>query len=346
MKTWQTYLLRRLLKTFFFFFGAIFFIYVIVDLSIHGVRFFSQEGAHSVFRYYLNTFATLFELFLSLSFLLAILRVLIDCNQRRELLALQMAGLSKKRFLLPFFLVAGGLSGLCYLNSQWVAPYAQETVDIFRSAHKTKKKKTPRLYSLSLEDDSELVYQHFDAEKRELFDVFWVRTPNDIWHMKYLEIESLHGRYVHHLIRNPEKQLEKQASFSTRSFPELPWNEEAILHRFVPFENRSLSTLFTQVAVLSSDRASVLSHLLYKMAMPLLPLLLLLTLAPTTLRFSRDQPTFLLVTCSLFGFIALKVVLDGMLILGENQVLSPLIALLAPIGLLIVFSFPSFRRMQ
>lgn len=350
MKIWQRHLLGQLIKTFVFLLCCLFTIYVIVDLAIHGVRFISSEKTtcREVCFYYLQTFSALLELFLTLTFLLASMRVLFDLNEHRELVALQMAGLSRKRLLAPFFLFAAFISAICYINSQWFAPDAQDVADAFMIAHKPLPKKTKRIhvYSISLEDDSELVYQSFDREKQELFDVFWIRTPSDIWHMKYLEIAPLQGRFVNHLTRNHNKQLEKSESFILKNFPELPWDEGAILQKFVPFENRPISALLAASASDSAERPSVLSHLYYKLLVPLMPFLVLFAIGPISIHFSRNRPLFLIAAKALFGFIALKVILDGMLILGENQVLPAVIAICAPIVLVLAFSLPSFVRMK
>jgi lipopolysaccharide export system permease protein len=325
-------------------------LYVAVDLSIHGARFLSSEQTTfaDVSLYYLHTFATLLEIFSTLAFLLASLRVLFHLNNHRELVALQMAGLSKKRLLFPFFLFASLLSLVGYANSQWFAPEASDISHTFMSAHKAKKKKreTSRVYSLSLEDDSNLVYQRFDPEKKELFDVFWIRTPHDIWHMKYLTVDPLRGRFVNHLTRNSQKQIEKSESFPARDFPEIPWDEEAILHKFVPPENRPLSTLFSQAVIASAERHGILAHLYYKLLAPLTPFLILLAISPLSLRFSRNHPLFLIAAVSLFSFISLKVILDGMLILGETQTLPASLAIFGPIAFLLAFLLPPFARMR
>lgn len=336
MKLWFRYLFGSLLKTFLFIFLCILIGYVIVDLSVNGVRFFSKGIASftQTALYYLHQFAMHLELFFPLSFLLASMKVLFDLNSHNELVALHMAGLSKKKLLTPFFLFAGILTLVSYINTQWFAPDAQDAAYAFRDAHPKGKKKMQRehVYTISLDDDSELIYQSFDPIKKELFDVFWVRSPDDIWHVKYLKIDPKPplGRYVDHLTRNAEKQFQKTESFDTKSFPKLPWDKDAILQRFVPFENRSLSNLLQQACADCSDRQSVFSHLHYKIALPLLPFLILLAIGPQTMRFARSRPTLLIATCNIFGFISLMTILDGMLILGENQVLPAYIVIWGP----------------
>lgn len=348
MKIWQKHILGKLVKTFFFFLICLLTVYIIIDLSAHGVRFLSKSSFGEITLFYLNTFASLLDLFLTLTFLLATMRVLINLTSHREIVALQMGGLSKKELLAPFFLFASFLSLICYLNTQWFAPDAQELTNLFKTAHKSKKPKTEqiRVFTVSLEDESELIYRSFDPREKELFDVFWVRTPTDIWHMKSLNIESLEGRYVNHLTRNSVRRLEKSESFASRHFSELPWDDEVVLHRFVPYESRSISTLFLQACSFPAEKRIVFSHLYYKLLVPLMPFLVLFAVAPFTMHYSRNQPIFLIAAYSIFGLIALKVTLDGMLILGENQVLPSYVAIWGPILLVLSFSLPNFARMR
>jgi lipopolysaccharide export system permease protein len=337
MKLWFRYLFQQLLKTFLFILISVFIGYVLVDLSVNGIHLFSKASLSwiHVGPYYLQQFATHLELFFPLSFLLASMKVLLSLNSHQELVSLQMAGLSKKRILLPFFCFAALLSLISYLNTEWVAPNAREAAYAFRASYIKGKKNAKKegVYSLSLENETELIYQQFDAAKKEFFDVFWVRSINDIWHMKYLQTDRNQpiGRYVDHFLRNEKKQFEKVESFETKPFPELTWNENAILQRGIPFEHRALSILFQQAMIDCADKQRISSHLHYKMALPLLPFLVLFAISPLALRFSRGYPTFLFVACSLFAFIALMTVLEGMLILGENQVLPAHFAIWGPL---------------
>ena len=91
-----------------------------------------------------------------------------------EIVALQMAGLSRKKILTPCFWCA--LFWICclYCNEEWIVPRAGEKVDAFYTEHLTRKKKSKpvHLSTLPLEDDTEIVFQNFDAIKREFFDFF------------------------------------------------------------------------------------------------------------------------------------------------------------------------------
>lgn len=353
MKIWIRYLLRHLIKTFLFLLVCLFIIYAIIDLSIHGVRFFSHGTIQwtEIGMYYLHNFATHLEFFFPLTLLLTTLKVLLDLNGHNELVALQMAGLSQKKLLLPFFIFAACLGSISYTNYQWMAPTSQEASDTFQIAHakKKKKKNQPHVYNAPLVNGSELVYQGYQENTGELFDAYWLKSNKDIWHIKYLKIAHIPGeipigRFADRFQRNKENKLEKTESHFTHSFPDIVLDNNVSLQTFVPFENRSLSTLFWQSLKQTAEKRSVICHLHYKLATPLIPFLILMTISPIAMRFGRLKPTFLITAISLFGFIGFMTILEGMLILGENQVLPGYMAIWGPIAFVLFLSLPRFYR--
>lgn len=337
MKLWFRYLFHRLIQSFFFLLLSILILYVIIDFSIRGVKIVSHDTTTSlsILFHYLYQFTIYFDLFVSIAFLLASLRVLIDCNTHQELTALQMAGLSKPKLLLPFFLLALFLVFASIANNQWFSPDAGNETTAFKETISPKKTKKQKVFSLALKDGSELIYQNFLSQRKELSDVYWIRSTQDVWHMKRLKIDSKPptAYFTDHLIRSEKGQFEKIESFPLLPLPELLWEKGAALQKFVPLENRSLTTLFHQAHSSSSEKHSIFSHLYYKLALSLSPLLILLHIAPHAFRFSRNKSSFLFVTCSLFSFLGFTTLLNGMLILSENQVIPALLAIWGPIGL-------------
>lgn len=338
MKLWFRTLLKQIVLLFFFLLTCLFAIYITVDLSTHGLKLFSSVSPFQVFTHYLSQFALELELFLSFAWLLTTLKVLSDLNHHSELVALQMAGLSKKTILRPFFLFALLLTTLLYANEQWLVPYAQNT-----RQHIAKKKGKPlRIYSIPLRDDSELVYQHYDPKTHTLFDLFWIRTPEEIWHSKVLELrQPLMGHEVDCFTR--KETLEKTASYDTYLFYDLPLEEKELLQRFIPYEYRPLTTLLREAPLVKGPASA---HLHHRMALPLLPFIILLAIPPFVLRFSRIRYTLLVTTLFIFLFIALKTLFDGLLILAENQVLPAALLIWAPFGLLFTFAIKPFLRLE
>ena len=347
MQLWQKHFILKLLKTFLLFFSFLFAIYVIVDLSAHGVRFFSKATLLEIALFYLHSLSSLLDLFLTLTFLLAVLRVLIDLNSHGELVALQMAGISKKRLLFPFFAFAFFLASASYANGEWIAPRAGQFSSGFKTAYKAKKRAKPaKLHTISLEDKTELIAREIDLNERALFDVYWIRSQDDIWHMKSLNLDTLEGKFVNHLVRTKVNLFGKSESFEALRFTDLPWKEESLFDRFIPYENRPISTLIKQALSRRGDARIVFSHLYHKLLSPLIPFLVLIALAPIAMHYSRNKPIFLITALSIFALIAFKTIIDGMLILGENLVLPSYIALFSPVIAVLSVTAPSFMRMR
>ena len=348
MTIWRRYLFRRLLFSLAAIFLCLLTLYIAIDFSINGVRFLSKETTSwlDICINYLRHLAKFFDLFASISFLLASLKTLLDLNHHRELVALQIGGISAKKLLSPFFAVAALLTALSYANSQWVAPDAQMAATHFHQAHSKKKSKLKKhIFSIDLQDGSELVYQSYDPKTKELFDVFWIKAADDLWYIKYLGVgkEPFQGRFADHFVR--DGILQKVASEESRLFPEIQWDEIASLQKIIPLENRSLSLLLQQTLSCGSEKQKSAAHLHYKLALPCLPFLILLSIAPVSFRFSRGRSSFLLIGVSFFAFAALHTFLDAMLILAENQVFSPLTIIWGPMALCFAIASFFFSRL-
>jgi hypothetical protein len=211
MKLWQKYLLFRFVSTFAFFFFCIVIAYLAIDLSIQGTKYLFSS-------FYLYQLSTFLDLFLSLSFLLSALRVLFDFTANRELLALQMGGVSKKRVLLPLFAVAISLFGLSHLNHRYLLPDTQvKSLEI--------KGKGEPLHIAHLIDGSTLVYQK--EEQNRLLDVFWVKS-DAIWHMKSLDLQKKRGEGIDCFSRG--KKIEK---IETQTLPDMAVKPEEKSDSFV-----------------------------------------------------------------------------------------------------------------
>ncbi|HSX38536.1 MAG TPA: LptF/LptG family permease [Chlamydiales bacterium] len=339
MKIWQRYLLGHLIRTFSFFLICILIFYIAIDFSMNGVRFLSKETTSwlDITANYFRHFSKFTSLFFSLSLLLAMLRVLLDLSAHREIIALQMAGLPLKKLLAPFFFFAAILAAVMLINFQWISPDAQQSADHFYKAHSSHSYLKSKVFSLILQDGSELVYQKFDPIENELFDVFWICSFDKIWHIKRLAVDSSPpaARGADLFIREKNGSLEKSDSHEQRFFPEISWQQGAILQNYVPFENRSLTTLWQQSRGNSSDKQKSAAHLHYKLAQPVILFLMIFLAAPFAIRHSRTRQSLGLIALSLFSFVGLMTLLDAMLILAENQVVPPKYAIWAPLVVLL-----------
>jgi lipopolysaccharide export LptBFGC system permease protein LptF len=343
MRIWNRYLLALLSKTFFFILVVIFLMYTLLDLSMNGIRYLSQGNSVEIAKYYLYSFSNYHFFFFPLTLLFSSLKVFLDLNRHHELVALQMAGLSQKKLLTPFFAFATFLVIASYAHQEWMAPISQMNASSFRYSHaKHKKKNLPHIYNIALQDHSEIIYQNF--EKDQLFDVFWIRNNKDLWHMKYLKLHPSVGLFADHFQRNGNGEIEKTESFTEISLPQIAIDPTMKLENFLPLEQRSLSTLFLQAIRNHSERKNILCYLQNVLASPLLSYLILLAISPFMFRFSRSKNALIITATSLFGFIAFRTVMDGMYILAENQVIPSSIAIWTPIAFFFCLFLPRFVR--
>jgi len=347
MKIWQRYLFFRLVKSFLFVLVSIFLLFVFLDLATLSGKFFGKNlfPGFDTAQYYFYQFSHYLSFFFPLSLLLASIQVLLDLNHHNELVALQMGGLSRKKLLLPFFLLASILLTLQLANYEWVQPKASASASAYVKTYARHKKKAFRthLRTLTLQDGSEIVFQNFDAEKKELFDVFWLETESKIWHIKFFEIESQIAKFI--------DCFERSNDFWTRSLrldkmklPKILIDQIQAFEPFVPYDQRPLSQLCFQAKTKSADRPKLLSHLLYKLSLSSLLFLPLLAITPICFSFSRSLSGFKILSLSLFGLLAAMMLLDGLLVLGENRVLPTTLAFGSPLLICFVVCFRRFAR--
>lgn len=346
MKIWQRFLFQKLSQTILFFVSSLFILYILIDLSLHGLKFFSKTTFLQIILYYFNSFFQFLDLFLSLSFLFAILKVLLDLNIHKELLALQMAGISKKKILLPCFICASCLSLSSLVNHEWIKPKMSEEVRSFKMKTKSKEnKKKPSLYSVPLQNGDSLVFASFDEKKNLFFDLFWVISAKEFWHMKELDIDSKKAKFATHFEKDPSQKLNKTESFTEKTFQNLRFEKDAFFSSLIPYENRPISKLFLSALKKTKEKSSLFTYFFYQCMSSFFPFLLLFLLAPFLFKETRNLSHFVIASASICAFLALKTILDGMLILGENQVFAPYIAIFLPFLLLASFRSNAFLKL-
>lgn len=352
---WERYILREVLKVFLLFLGCFFFLYSLIDYSLHMQDFIADKGIQisHLANYYLFQFVKRADLLVPLALLIATLKVLFSMNTRGELIALQSSGVAARKILRPFFY----LGFLCVIfnlvSSEFLLPASLNFLDLFREKHFKHSHRGQRkepIHVLPLKDKSKIIYQTEDKEKGHFQDVFWVRSVDEIWRMQSLssDPENPIGNYVDHLKRNSEGNFEKVESFDHYRFAKFKWQPDPTGKGFVPLENRKISELLRLLMQKTKTTAyeypQVLTHFLFKIAMPFLSLLVIIAGAPLCLKYSRNLPVFFTYAIALFGFIAFFAFMDAAVILGETLVVSPYIAILLPFFLCwSIFGF-KFRK--
>ncbi len=338
---WWTYFFKEVTKVFFFFLLSFFFLYSLLDYATHMEDFFHNNTLQikDILLFYGCHFLKRADLLLPLALMVATIKTLTTFNVRREWMALQVAGLPRKKLIRPFLVLALLCSLFNWISFQSLLPYALNQMDEFRMSHfkgSHRAKQRELIHLLSLKDRSKLLYQTYDTEKKELFDVLWIRSQDDIWRMKFLDGDPTHpeGRYVDHLVRNKEGFLEKKDSFDRFYFLELKWNPKMLGQSQIPFENRSFKELF-RLAIHSAlvtpyEIPKITTQICFKLAIPLLSPLALLSIIPLCVHFSRRFNPFFIYAIGIFGTLSFYMLIDALTILGEQATLSPIIGIFTP----------------
>ncbi|NGX44661.1 MAG: hypothetical protein K1060chlam3_00833 [Candidatus Anoxychlamydiales bacterium] len=348
-KIWERKIFINTFKLILFFLFAIFLIVIVIDFSVHGAKIFAhpKTSISLILQYYFNLFFIQLNLFLALTFLLAIIKVLSDMNIHHELTALRMAAISAKKISRPFFIIALFISIISFVNFQYFYPKSLSFKDTFKEKYLKKTQYTKKMQPnvIYLEDGAKLVYQKYDQLQNKLFDAYFIKNSSDIWHAKYLSFNANEaiGKYVDHLTRK-DKNFEKIESYQSYTFKDIALNENT--NMFDPFENRSITNLFklnSSKNICQKEKNEILSYLNYKLAMPFVSLIIVLAIFPPLITFSKNISIFFISTFALFGFIIFHTIMDSALILAENTAKSPYIILWLPI---ILISFIFGRRFQ
>lgn len=346
-KLWERYFFKEILKVFFFFLFSFFFLYSLIEYSMHMDDFFKNHHlqVQEVILYYVNQLLKRLDFLLPMALLISTIKVLTTLSARNEWTVLQASGLSTRILLRPFLTVACACCILTYLNFEYFHPSALRHSEDFRVSNFRGSRLAQRrelIHLIPLKDDSKLIYQSFDKEKNVLFDVLWIKSMDDVWRIKYLSADPSNptAEYVDHLVRNSSGFFEKQQSYPKLYLADLKWHPKMARKGLIPFDQRRISELYRmrfKTSLNPYEVPKVSTALSFKTVVPLMSPLLVIALAPFCLRFSRQRHYFLLYALGLFGLFAFYMLLDSLTILSENGVISPLAAVFAPLALLTTF---------
>ncbi len=358
-KIWERYFFKETVKTALLFLFCFYGIYVLIDYA-HHTGLFRGLGGHFNWKifsiYYGSEFVNKAELLMPLAILLGTVKVLCKLNQDNELIALMASGVRMTTLLRPFLLI--GLLGTTalYFNSQILLPLASRELQyIADKHHSTKNKKTAQYAAqhLILEDQSTLLFQHYDTVRERFFDVYWIRSSDEVYRMKELYLSSSipTGFLVEPFIRSSNGDLLAGPQQAMMVFHDMRFNEESLLETFTLPEALSLTDLWFQLPAghraESEKEARIVSTFHQKIISPWLCILAIIGCAPFCIHFSRRFPVLLVYACGIFGFMAFYIAMNAAHVLGRRQFFDPLLAMWVPfavLSLLICWRFFSKRN--
>jgi lipopolysaccharide export system permease protein len=351
---WERYFLRELSKIFILFLCCFYGLYVLIDYSTHSHTFqHSHFSFLDLLIFYGYEFLVRMNVLIPFAILVACVKTLCSLNAHHELVALMASGIKVKRLLLPFIAFGLFFTALIYINSEIFQPIAMkyhQQLDHMRAKEKKKKHHYPHIQQLILQDGSSLIFQRYDNSTEKFFDVYWIRTIDDIYRIRDLKANDgvLIGKMVEHLERDSEGALILSERFDEKVFQETVFDKKTLIESTITPDALSLSVLKEKrssfQAIFSEKEAILVTNYYYKLAIPWLCFLAVIAPIPLCITFSRTLPIFLIYAISLFGLVTFYLIMDASLILGERQLLPPALAIWVPFSLFFTFFGIRFCR--
>ncbi len=367
-KIWERYFVAEFLKTFLLFLLGFYGLYALIDYSVHVnsfnyIRFTDQWKM--IVLYYGSEFINRSDVIVPFGLLIATIKTLTRLNQSNELVALLTSGIKLQTLMRPFLIMGLVFTALLYLSTEVILPNAlreMRHIDDAKRIEKNKKYAHAIAQHIFLEDNTTIIFQHYDSFKQQFFDVYWIRSLDDLYRMKYLypytseqntsqpntsqpNTSQPRALFVDHLVRNEKGDLFILESFSEKNFPEMHFNKERLFETLTTPEEHSLSELYEKLPDLknlqSEKEYQLLTIFNYKLLIPWLCLLSIIAPAPFCIRYSRNVPVFFIYACSIFGFVAFYTILDSATVLAKRQAIYPIYALSIPF--LLAFTFFGWR---
>lgn len=338
-KLWERYFFKEILKLLFSLLFSFYFLYMIIDYSTHLQEMLKNQKItlKLLVLYYAALFSKRFSLILPFTLLITTLSLLSSFNRKNELLILQTGGISLQRLLRPFLMIASVCTSLIYLNSECAIPLSRPFIDQFETKYFQNKKgckeKGERIKAIPLGEGSYLIYQVYSFQTKELFDVYWIETPDKIWHIETLSLkdETPVGKNVDLFFRSRKRVMQKSNSYKRLFFDFFTFRSHVEDQVTTPIKDRSISSLikwrYSHPFLWSAKKDLILTQISLKVLIPFLPLLIVLAISPYATRFSRNFSIFHLFAMGIFGYVGLFMTIEACVILGEAHVIHPFLAI-------------------
>ncbi|MEZ5314877.1 MAG: LptF/LptG family permease [Chlamydiales bacterium] len=330
----KKYLLKEIAKTFFLFIGGCYFLYVLIDYSIH-MQILYREGIpiKDICLYYLFQFPNRADILIPLALLIATIKVLTTLNTSNEIITLISSGISIKKVVNIFLYPSMILATFLYLNFQFLQPLSSTALKKFEK-YAFKKSVSQNIGILPLTENGILIYQQFESETQSFHDVYLYKNHDLIYRIQefYPYGKNPIGKKVD-VLQRIEGELQQMESFDMLIFDTIHFDKASFPNPiFLPL-TQSLTELFSNFSWrlhLTSKEAEIASLFLYKIMIPLACFLVVIAPTPFCLNFGPSLKVFIIYALALFGILLFFTLVKACLILGKHQVISPLWAMLTP----------------
>lgn len=289
--------------------------------------------------YYVMTFCKRLDILLPFSILIATIRCLSNMQQKSELVSMLSSGISKTQLMKPFIICCLAFSSILLLNYQWVLPSALTDINQIRASsfgeEDIEDLQSP-LSQVLLTDASKIVYKGYNKNLKQFQDVFWIKNPNTVYHIKVLDIsESVPvGHFVDKISRDKNKGFHKVDSKVVVQFDEIQFDDDSLKNSTITPMEQSLSQLIGELILYAKGKSNryneIKATLYYKLTFPLFCLVAFLGPAARLLRYGRVIPLLMIYLVSIAALFCLNLFFQALFILAKSELIAPSIAILLP----------------
>ncbi len=341
MKIWEKYFITQTVKSALFFLLSFYGLYALIDYASHTGTFHHHHAKLSigeVLLFYLSEFFRRAEVLIPLSLMIGSIRTLTQLNIFHELVALKAAGISTARLMRPFLIIGFSCVVLLYVLTEWIEPLALKEERSIETTHLVDAKDTgSRVNHLRLEDGSTLLFQKYDKTAKTFYDLIWVRTADEIYRMKYLDVKSIPQGFYIEVIKRKDGLLTLESRLKDKLFDDLKFSSKRLIETVTPPEERALSRLALEIKPInysSEKETHTLAVFIRKLILPWLAVLAVIGIIPFCIKVTRDLKVFSIYAISLFGLVFMYIVINAGTTLSERQVANPYLAILAPFAMI------------
>lgn len=355
---WEKYILKEILKSFCLFLAVFYGLYVLIDYSSHmsGANYHhTRLTFNELCIHYACEFLVRSEILMPFAFLIAAVKTLCQLNVHNEWVALLAAGFSKKRLLAPLLVVALLMTALMYVNLEISFPKATKRLQVLDEKYvreKPARNSKPIVHHLVLEDGSLLLFKQWNNLLKQFEETFWIRSIDEIWRIPQLKPYSNppEATFIDILNRTKEGELALVKTVEKAAIHEMHFNKKRLIETITPPDELALSELAKKIpsgnALRSGKEAHLLSAFYHKLVMPWLSFLIILAAAPFCIQFTRSLPLFFIYAGSIFGLVAIYLIMNAATVLGERQVADPAVAIFTPFAVLSFLFIFRYLRMK
>jgi len=193
MKKLDIYIIKKYFSSFFFTVLLITMIAVVINFSEKVGKFIDKKvpAREIIFDYYLNFIPWINGLLWPLFALIAVIFFTSRMARDSEVIPMLSAGISYKRFLVPYMIAASILAGLLWYGSNYLIPSATKGMYEFESKYITSTTKTNTSDIHCFVNPNEKIYLRYFTRRDTSGQTFRLETFKDRRLVKYLEARKI-----------------------------------------------------------------------------------------------------------------------------------------------------------